>query len=145
MLNAVSFDLCRFPALRHFTFELEISFRSHLTALSFLSRLLSISSSASGIETLEITITWDNVNVGRGKGLFLSGWSRLDEVLSSENFTSLRKVVMGFGLEIRGITDPSSLEFERNLTLPYANALFPMFRALTNPRRTLEIHVKVDC
>jgi hypothetical protein len=35
------------------------------------------------------------------------------------------------------------LEFERNLTLPYIKALFPMFEFFTNTQRTPEIHFEV--
>jgi hypothetical protein len=50
--------------------------------LGRLSRLLSISSSTSGIETLEIIITWADVKTGGERDLFSSdaGWSTLDEV-----------------------------------------------------------------
>ena len=64
--------------------------------------MLSISTSTSGIETLEINITWDGVDVGRGKGLFSfdAGWSTLDQLLTSEKFVSLSKIVLGLDIEM---------------------------------------------
>ena len=53
-----------------------------MAMLSFLKKLLTISSPMSGLKTLDI-ITWDDVRCGSGKDLFLYdfGWSALDEVL----------------------------------------------------------------
>lgn len=114
--------------------------------LSFLNQLLSISSSTSGIETLEIKITWsDAKNEQVLKDLFSSGaeWSTFDEVLTSEKFVSLRKVVLDLRLKMDD--DHRNLEY-RDLTLSYVNVLFPMFRALTSGRgqRTLETHIKIN-
>jgi hypothetical protein len=72
-----------------------------------LNRLLSTSTSSSGIETLEIDISCDDVNVGCGKDLFLS---------TSEKFVSLRTVVLSLD---PGMEEKENLESERNLTLPY--------------------------
>ena len=140
----IPLDLGRLPALRHFKFREP---KHNVTLLNFLNQLLSTSTSSSGIETLEIDITYDDVDVGCGKDLFLSdaGWSRLDNLFTSEKFVSLQKVVLSLNLEI---DEKEKLESERNLTLPYVNALFPMFRALADTqqadtRRTPEIHLKV--
>ena len=140
------FNLGRFPALRHFNIQLPISFKDNLPMLSFLNQLLSISSSTSGIETLEIKITWsDAKNEQVLKDLFSSGaeWSTFDEVLTSEKFVSLRKVVLDLRLKMDD--DHRNLEY-RDLTLSYVNVLFPMFRALTSGRgqRTLETHIKIN-
>jgi len=119
-----------------------ISPEENVTLLDFLNQLLSTSASSSGIETLEVDIAYNYVYVGCGKDLFLSdaGWSRLDNLVTSEKFVSLRKVVLSLALDI--VMEPGTwtVESERNLTLPYVNALFPMFRAT---QRTLEIDLKV--
>jgi hypothetical protein len=140
------FDLGRFPALRHFNIQLPISFKDNLPMLSFLNQLLSISSYTSRIETLEIKITWSDAKNERVlKDLFSSGaeWSTLDEVLTSEKFVSLRKVVLDLRLEMDD--DHRNLEYG-DLTLSYVNVLFPMFRALTSGRgqRTLETHITIN-
>ena len=143
-LASLSFDLGRFPALRHFKFEQQCSF---LNFLRLLTRLLSIHSSPIGIEVLEIRMTWFAVKDGHGKDLFSSdaGWSTLDKVLTSQRFVSLRKVVVYLELHMAWSVHqppPHILELERNLTLPHVNSLFPLFRA-SNTQRTLEIHLKV--
>jgi hypothetical protein len=137
-------DLDRLPALRHFEIQEQSSFEDNVSLLAFLNQLLSTSTPSSGIETLGIDITWAGVDVGCGKDLFLSdvGWSTLDELLASEKFVSLRKVVLSLGLKMR---EKKFLESERTLTLPYVNALFPKFRALADTHRTLEIHLEVIC
>jgi len=124
---------------------------NNVTLLDFLNQLLSTSTSSSGIETLEIDIAYYCVHVGCGKDLFLSdaGWSRLDNLVTSAKFVSLRKVVLTLGLGTEE-EEKENLESERNLTLPYVNALFPMFRALADTqqadtKRTLEIHLEVVC
>ena len=58
-----------------------------------------------------------------------AGWSTLDQLLTSE------KIVSGLDIEMEMDSQEIS-ESERNLTLPYANALFPMFRAT---QRALDI------
>ena len=147
--DGIPLDLGRLPALRHFKFRVQIRPEkdAHLLLLEFLNQLLSTSTPSSGIETLEIDIIYDSLNIGCGKDLFLpdAGWSRLDNLFTSEKFVSLRKVVLGLDLSIAQET--MNLESERNLTLPYLDALFPMFRSLadTHPvdtQRTLEIHYK---
>jgi hypothetical protein len=148
VMNNDLFDLGQFPALRHLKIQRRSSYQDHLDLLHFLTRLLSISST--GIEVLEIEITWDRVRRGDGKDLFSSdaGWSTLDQLLTSQMFTSLRKIVLHLDLWMILPTDcPQSLqpilESERNLTLPYVNDLFPLFKASTDPRRTLGSHLAV--
>jgi hypothetical protein len=110
------------------------------TFLHFLSQSLSISSSIRGIETLEITITCVDVGFGHGKVLFSSDAERstLDEVLTSDKFGSLQQAVFGLSLDstmsmrLSRTNYQRSLEFERELTLPYINLLFPMLRALSS-------------
>ena len=147
LAEGIPLDLGRLPALRHFKFQEQSSCPDNVTLLDSLNQLLSTSTSSSGIETLEIDITYDDVDVGCGKDLFLSdaGWSRLDKLFTSEKFVSLKKVVLSLSLEI---DEEEKLESERNLTLPYVNALFPMFRSLADThrvdtQRTLETHLKV--
>ena len=145
MLASVPFDLGRFPALRHFKIEQRCSYPYNQALLRFLTCLLSISSSPSGIEVLETRITWYYVEDGHGTDLFSSdaGWSSLDELFTSQGFVSLRKVVLCLELRMaRRILPPHILELERNLTLPHVNDLFPSFRA-SNTQRTVEIHLKV--
>jgi len=139
-LEGFPFDLNRLPALRHFKIQEQSSFEDNVSLLALLNQLLSTSTPSSGIETLGIDITWDGFDVGCGKDLFLSdvGWSTLDELLTSEKFVSLRKVVLSLGLKM---TEKKFLESERTLTLPYVNALFPKFTA---SHRTLEIHLEVS-
>ena len=84
---------------------------------------------------------------------FLSdaGWSRLDNLFTSEKFVSLRKVVLSLVLERDALAlgmDTSQDAWEEYLTLPYVNALFPMFRSLADThqvdtQRTLETHFEV--
>ena len=83
MLDAVPFDLSQLPALRHFKIQLRSSYDENQDLLGFLTRLFSISSSSSGIETLEIAIAWDNARDGEGENLLSSdaGWSTLDKLL----------------------------------------------------------------
>ena len=144
ILNAVKFfpvDFGLLPILRHLKLRLRISFLDNTTMLSFLIRLLS---ATNGIETLEIKIIWFYVVHGRGKDLFLpeTGWSTLDETLALKNFDSLKKVVFISVLWMEGNIDhhsdsECSLECGGNETLPYFNALFPIFRA----KRILETHL----
>ena len=152
VLEVVPFDLGLFPALRHFKIQLWISSQDNVTMLSFLKKLFTISSLMSGLETLEITITWDDVRCGNAKDLFLYdlGWSALDEVLTCEKFVSLNKVVLDFGLETRrGVQrdddddDDDTFEFERDVILPYVDDILPLFRGFTNTWRTLETNVQV--
>jgi hypothetical protein len=136
----VPYDLGRLPALRHFKIQLPSSFPSNIHMLSFLQKLLSVSSSTSGIETLEIKITWSN---GCGKDLFSSdaGWSTLDEVLTGENFLSLKKLILDFYLF--ACDDHRNKLDYKNFILSYVNVLFPMFKTLTSRQCTLETYVEV--
>ena len=68
--DAIPLDLGRLPALRHFTFQGQTEPDNNVTLLNFLIQLLSTSTSSSGIETLEMDITYDFVDEGRGKDLF---------------------------------------------------------------------------
>jgi len=137
-------DLGRFPALRRFKID---SFWGGLAQLDFLCRLFDFPSSPSGIETLEIEVWFDVDDDRRGEELFSEDeWSELDEILTSEKFISLSKIVLCLvALEVNPRDRSHVLEFaiDRNLTLPYANALFPEFRASTNTR-TLEILFRVS-
>ena len=56
--EGIPLDLGRLPALRHFIFRVQISALENVTLLD-LNQLLSTSTSSSGIETLEIDITYD--------------------------------------------------------------------------------------
>ena len=67
-----------------------------MVQLVSINRLLSTLTSSSGIETLEIDITWNYVRAGCGKDLFSS---------------DARKVVLSLGLEMVKV----NLEAERNL------------------------------
>ena len=143
LLKDFPFDLGRLPALRLLKFQLPIWSEHNSFILSFLISLLSISSSPSGIETLDLEI------ILRGLGsedeiadLFASGpgseWDTLDEVLTnSETFASLRKVVLDLSLKVHSRHRNSGYD---NLALSYVNDLFPMFK-----RRdcTLETHVQL--
>ena len=138
----IPLDLGRLPALRHFKFLEQGSLEKNVTLLKFLNQLLSPSTSSSGIETLEIDITYIYLDAGCGEDLFSSdaGWSTLDNLFTSEKFASLRKVVLSLVLEMEEVDD---LELERRDTRPYVSVLFPMFRALADTQRTLEIHFAV--
>ena len=153
LANATSFDLGQFPALRHIKIQLQSWYGQNLALLRFLTQLLSFSHSASssGIEILEIELTWYGVRHGDRIVLLLSEveWSALDQLLTSQVYDSLNKVVLHLCVAIEDWTWESSSdrrrisEFERNLNLPYVSDLFPMFRASTNTRRTIEIHFQV--
>ena len=71
-----------------------------MAALDCLYQFLYISSPTSSIETLEIKITWVDVEASNVETLFSSdgGWSTLDKALISDEFVSLQKVVFGLGL-----------------------------------------------
>ena len=149
MLDTVPFDLGRLPALRHFKIQLRSSCDDNQDLLRFLTRLFSISSS-SGIETLEIQITWHEVADGHGKDLFSSdaGWSALDEVFTSKMFGSLNNVILSLRLQMEmdissecDSWDQQIWELERNLTLPFVNDLLPSFRTSTDTQRTLETYL----
>ena len=88
ILQDFPFDLGRLPALRHLTIQLPMYFEANLAFLSFLIRFLS--SSTSAVETLELKISW------RADDFFSFGyeWVLLDELLTSEKFVSLTKVVL---------------------------------------------------
>lgn len=150
--DVISFDLSRFPALRHFKFQKQTAFWAYdsNTVVSCLSQLFSVSFSSSGIETLELELTWYSVGYELGSDLFSpdAGWSELDRLLTSEKFIPLKKFVLGLRLEMESERDTCnnekrSIESERNLTLPYVNALFPLFRAFPNTQRTLDIHLEI--
>ena len=156
VLDNVPFDLSRFPALRHLKVQRQSLYRDKLSPVRFLTPWLSISSSSSGIEVLEIGIMWHTIKDEHGKDLFASdaGWSTLDQLLASQTFGSLKKVVLRLDLWMEMFlgsqrdfdNDPQQqhiLELERNLILPYVNNLFPLFRALTDPQRILESHFEV--
>ena len=149
-IQVVPFDLARFPALRHLKIQRWDLYGDSLAILRFLTRLLPLSSSSNGIEVLEIETTWHSIKDEHGKDLFLSnaGWSTLDQLLTSQTFVSLRKVVLRLSIEFSmwgshcDCNDPHyqhSMELERNLTLLYINDLFPLFRGL---ERTVESHLK---
>ena len=139
-MQSVPYNLGRFPALRHLKIHLQSLFRDRIPSLSFLQHLLLNSTSTSGIEALEIKITWNDH--GRGD-LFSSdaGWSTLDKVLSSEKFVSLEKIILNFIL-IDGFSERIKLEY-KNFILSHANLLFPMFKTLTIRQCTLETYVEV--
>ena len=107
--------------------------------LSFLNSVLSISSSPSGIETLDLEIILSGLDIENEiADLFASGgkWDTLDEVLTSGTFTSLRKVVLVLSLTVHCCHHNSAYD---NLALSYVNDLFPMLRR----DRTLETHVQL--
>ena len=139
MLTSIPFDLSRFPALRHINIEQHIFYFPNF--LHFLTCLLSIPSSPSGIEVLETRIIWSDVENGHEKDFLSSDtWSTLDELFTSQRFVSLRKVVLWLELHMAlRVRPPPILELERNLNV---KDLFPLFRA-SNTQRTLEVHLKV--
>ena len=149
-MNNVPFDLGRLPALRHLKFQRQGPYEDNPALLRFITRFLSLSSSSNGIEVLEIDIMWHTIETERGKDLFSSdaGWSTLDQLLTSQTFGSLRKVILCLDIEFsrrgsqRQCNDPHHqdiVQLERKLTLLYVNNLFPLFRAL---KRTVESHLK---
>ena len=101
--------------------------------------MLSISSSPSGIETLELEIIWRGLDSeDEIADLFACGegpWNTLDEVLTSETFASLRKVVLDLSLKVHDCCLNSEYD---NLAISYVNDLFPMLR---RGDRTLETYV----
>ena len=137
------FDLGRLPALRLLKIQLPIWPVHNFPMLSFLNSVLSISSSPSGIETLDLEIIWRGLHTEDDiADLFASGgegaWDTLDEVLTSETFASLRKVVLDLSLEVYDCHHNSGYD---DLALSYVNDLFPMLR---RGDRTLETHVKIQ-
>ena len=96
--EVIPLDLGRLPALRHLKFRGRSGPHNNVTLLKILNQLLSPSTSSSGIET-EMYITYNYVD---DKDLILSdaGWSRLDNLFTSEKFVSLRKVVLRLVLEM---------------------------------------------
>ena len=137
-LQDFPFDLGRLPALRHFTVQLPAWFSRHLVVLRFLIRLLSISSSASGIETLELKIFWcevDDPDLILDFFSFASEWMILDQVLTSAKFVSLRKVVLDWVLEVTDIHARPSWEFH-NFSL---DRLFPKLKRRCILEAPLEI------
>ena len=142
MLDTVPFDLGRFPALRHLKIEWRSSYENDSAFFRFLPRLLSMSSS-NGIEVLEMKITWCGIKNEYGKNLlsFKGGWSRLDQLLTSQTSGSLRKVVLCLGTQywhwtwawqLEGnVSHPKqNLELEKDWPFSYVNDLSPLFRAL---------------
>ena len=118
-------------------------------ALRSITRWLSLSSSSIGIEVLEIGITWHRTEVEPGRNLFLSDalWSTLDQLLTSQMFVSLRKIILSLEFSRRRSRRRRNeslqqhiMELERNQTLLCVNELFPLFRADT--QHTLEPHLK---
>ena len=88
-----------------------------------------------GIEVLEIGVTWYGAR--ERDELSDPEWTTLDQLLTSQTFGSLRKVVLDLSVRPRYRYDPREQkisEFERNLILP-------LFRAL--PDRRLESRFKV--
>ena len=144
VLGFAPFDLGRFPALRHVKIHLPTMLVENEMRCQALDHLLSISSSTSAIETLEIKLNWNDEEDEygpHGKYLFLPDtWSTLDETLTCEKFVSLRKVVLDLYVETASIDDKE----HQNLSLPYiqVGTLFPMFRALLDTQCTLEINMK---
>jgi hypothetical protein len=148
-LNNVPFDLGRLPALRYLKIQRRSPYKDNLALLRFLARFFSLSFSSNGIEVLEIGITWHSIEVEHGKDLFASdaGWSTLDQLLTSQTYVSLRKIILRLDIEfLRPLQMERNdlqhiLELERNQTLLCVNDLFPLFRADT--QRTLESHLKI--
>jgi hypothetical protein len=101
VLDGVPFDLGRFPALRHLKIEWRKSCQDDPALFRFLIRLLSMSSS-NGIEVLEIKNTWYGVEVEYGKNLPNAEWSRLNQLLTSQTFGSLRNATVSGMLTIGG-------------------------------------------
>ena len=128
--HLLEFELGRLPAFRHFKVQLPITPEYKLSMLSFLNRLLSTSSSTSGLETLELLISsWDEDPDSHATlELFSSSpdWDTLDDVLA-EKFVSLRNFVLHWDHEV---TD----YFQDNLPAKYQtwrlsiNDLFPKLR-----------------
>lgn len=156
LLRHVPFDLGRLPALRHLKIQRLHAYWDDLVPFRFLTQLLSVLSSSSSIEVLEIGLIWYDVREGHGKDLFSSdaGWTTLDHLLTSQAFDSLRKIVLRLDLRlvttIPSQSHPSGwerlmLKLEKRSTLPYVKGLLPLFRTLTETRqRTLESHLTVD-
>ena len=150
-MSNVPFDLGRLPALRHLKVQ-QLSYGDNLALLHSVTQLLSLSSSLSssfnGIEVLEIGFTWRRIEVEHGKDLFFSdaGWPTLDQLLTSQMFVSLRRIILRLDIEFskrrsqrkRNDSRQHILELERNLAF-YVNDLFPLFRADT--QRTLESQI----
>ena len=146
-MSNVPFDLGRLPALRHLTVR-RLSYVYNPALLYSVTRLFSLLSSFNGIEVLEIGITWRSVEVEHRKDLILSvaGWPTLDQLLTSQKFVSLRKIILRLDIEFsrgrsrrrRNASRQHILELKRNLAF-HVNDLFPLFRADT--QRTLESQI----
>jgi hypothetical protein len=87
---------------------------------------------------------WYSIGVEHRKNLFQSdaGWSTLDQLLTSQTFVFLRKIILHLGIEFSGVGCYAPIanhivQLERKLTLDVDN-LFPLFRAL---KRTVEPHL----
>ena len=108
------------------------------------SQLLSLSSPTSLLETLTITICWECEQPGDLQAFLSpnSGWSTLEETLTSNKFISLRQV--SFKLDSsEAISSRLELELRRSSARPYINPLFPMLRALSNTQGTPEINIQI--
>jgi len=127
--------------LRHLTVQLPTRFEDNLLVLSFLIRLLSTSSSTSGIETLSLKIPWCDVDDADEIldifTTFDSEWAILDQVLTSEKFVSLRKVVLDRVIEVT--SDDAVLG--RGLHNSALDRLFPKLRR----RCILETPLEITC
>ena len=137
------YHLSRFPNLQHLEIQLRVDFEDNNNLFPFLNQFISISSPTSLLETLTIMIYWICEQAEDLQALLSpnSGWSTLDETLTSDKFISLRQV--SFKLNIDTIIGPCmKLELRRSLARPYINALFPMLRALSNTQGTLEINIE---
>ena len=149
LLEDAPYDLGHFPSLKHFTIQLPISFEDNRIMLRFLNQLLSISSSTSRIESLEIEIIWCLGWDGRGKDVLSldTGWSALDETLTSDKFSSLSHVVFALKMFLKEGFDPSDdqrrrLELVEDST-PCVGTLLPMLRTWSkNTQRTLKIDLE---
>ena len=138
------YHLGRFPNLQHLEIYLLVDINDNNNLFPFLNQLLSISSPTSLLETLTITICWqcDQEHPGDPQALLSpnSGWSTLEKTLTSSKLISLRQV--SFKLDIETMGADVELESRRSLARPYINALFPMLRAMSNTKGTLEINIE---
>ena len=136
------YHLSRFPNLQHLEIQLAV-YSGDNNLFPFLNQLLSISSPTSLLETLTIMIHCLCEQSGDLHALLSpnSGWSTLEETLTSNKFISLRQV--SFKFYTYTIGPQLELELRRSLARPYINALFPMLRALSNTQGTLEIDIQI--
>ena len=119
--------------------------------LRYLNQLLSISSSTSRIKTLQIEIIWCLGWNGRGQDVLSldTGWSALDETLTSDKFPSLSRVVFALKMFLKEDWYDSSNHQRRTLelvedTTPCVGTLLPMLRTWSkNTQRTLKIDLEL--